>query len=186
MNPDVDYTPEPGQPIVITHEQARISIWVVIARAVVSFTLLAVLLLAFGVAISGWFMGNSIRDDAAHEIERTPIQAQMVIAYRDALITLTDRMETERTLSRRQATPKFTNKCWKIAKVTAPPSAAPASQACKVKSTSCSAITPICVGLMRSCVSRARPAATHRCRGAIKRHNHRMIVRHTPSTRSAL
>jgi hypothetical protein len=97
MNPDVDY-PERGQPIVITHEQARISIWVVIARAVVSFTLLAVLLLAFGVAISGWFLGNSIRDDVAHEIERTPIQAQMVIAYRDALINLTERMKTERSV----------------------------------------------------------------------------------------
>jgi hypothetical protein len=70
---------------------------VVIARAVVSFTLLAVLLLAFGVAIAGWFLGNGIRDDVAHEIDRTPIQAQMVIAYRDALDDLTERMKTERT-----------------------------------------------------------------------------------------
>jgi hypothetical protein len=97
MSIDAD-TSEPGSPIVITHESAQTSIWVSIARAVVSFTLLAVLLLAFGVAIAGWFLQNSIRSELAREIDRTPVQAQMVAAYRDALVELTERMSSERTV----------------------------------------------------------------------------------------
>lgn len=97
MSMDAD-TSDPGSPIVITHESARTSIWVSIARAVVSFTLLAVLLLAFGVAIAGWFLQTSIRDDLANEIDHTPIQAQMVAVYRDALTEATERMSTERTV----------------------------------------------------------------------------------------
>jgi hypothetical protein len=95
MNAD---TSDPSGPIVITHDTARPSIWVSIARAVVSFTLLAVLLLAFGVAIAGWFLQTSIRDDLANEIDRTPIQAEMVAAYRDALTDVTQRMSTERAV----------------------------------------------------------------------------------------
>ncbi|MGE0533294.1 MAG: hypothetical protein AB7G40_18110 [Hyphomonadaceae bacterium] len=91
-------TSDPTGPIVITHEAARPSIWVSIARAVVSFTLLAVLLLAFGVAIAGWFLQNSIRADLERELDRTPIQAQMVVAYRDALAELTERMSSERAV----------------------------------------------------------------------------------------
>lgn len=97
MSIDADSS-DPASPIVITHESTPTSIWIVIARAVVSFTLLAVLLLAFGVAIAGWFLQNSIKDDLAREIDRTPIQAQMVVAYRDALAALTERMASERTV----------------------------------------------------------------------------------------
>lgn len=85
-------------PIIVTHEAQRPSIWPSIARAVVSFTLLAVLLLAFGVAIAGWFLQNGIRAELAREIDRTPIQAQMVVAYRDALAELTQRMSSERAV----------------------------------------------------------------------------------------
>lgn len=92
---DADFS-ERAQPIVITHEPPRSSVWASIARAVVSFTLLAVLLLAFGVAIAGWFLQSRIKDDLVREIDRTPIQAQMVLAYRDALADLTRRMADER------------------------------------------------------------------------------------------
>lgn len=97
MSIDADPS-ETAAPIVITHESARTSIWVSVARAVVSFTLLAVLLLAFGVAIAGWFLQNSIKGDLAREIDRTPIQAQMVIAYRDALTNGAEQMSAERTV----------------------------------------------------------------------------------------
>jgi hypothetical protein len=98
MRPDVEDYPERGQPIVIQGPAPSGSIWAPITRAVVSFTLLAVLLLAFGVAIAGWFIGTRIKDDLTAEIDRTPVQAQMVIAYRDALMERTERMADDRVV----------------------------------------------------------------------------------------
>jgi hypothetical protein len=91
-------TPE-GPPIVLTHAPSRPALWTSVARAVVSFTLLAVLLLAFGVAIAGWFLQNSIRAELQREIDATPIQAEIVVAYRDALSDLTQRMARERVVA---------------------------------------------------------------------------------------
>jgi hypothetical protein len=54
MRPDPDYS-EQNPPVYVTPAPSRASVWAAITRAVVSFTLLAVLLLAFGVAIAGWF-----------------------------------------------------------------------------------------------------------------------------------
>lgn len=89
---------ERGQPIVIQSPAAVSSVMGSITRAVVSFTLLAVLLLAFGVAIAGWFIGTRIKDDLAAEIDRTPVQAQMVIAYRDELARLAEQMADDRVV----------------------------------------------------------------------------------------
>lgn len=97
MRPDMEY-PEHREPIVISQGPAPASVWTSITRAVVSFTLLAVLLLAFGVAISGWFVGTRVRDDLAAEIDRSSVQAQMVIAYRDALERLTQQMADDRVV----------------------------------------------------------------------------------------
>jgi hypothetical protein len=60
--------------------------------------LLAVLLLAFGVAIAGWFIGTRVKDDLIAEIDRTPVQAQMVVAYRDALMERTQQMANDRVV----------------------------------------------------------------------------------------
>lgn len=98
MHPEVDAYPEGAQPYVIQQAPGRTSIWPAITRAVVSFTLLAVLLLAFGVAIAGWFIGTRIKDDLRTEIDRTPVQAHIVIAYRDALVRLTDQMSEDRVV----------------------------------------------------------------------------------------
>ena len=98
MRPEIEDYPAGAQPYVMQHAPAQSSIWPAITRAVVSFTLLAVMLLAFGVAIAGWFMGTRIRDDLANEIDRTPVQAQIVIAYRDALDHLTEQMTQDRVV----------------------------------------------------------------------------------------
>jgi len=98
MHPEVEY-PEGQERFVYAQAPSqRGSIWPAITRAVVSFTLLAVLLLAFGVAIAGWFMGSRIKDDLRAETDRTPVQAHIVIAYRDALVHLTDQMSTDRVV----------------------------------------------------------------------------------------
>jgi hypothetical protein len=98
MHPDGDDYADQRPPIVIAQGQSRGSVWASITRAVVSFTLLAVLLLAFGVAISAWFVGTRVNDDLVSEIDRTPVQAQIVIAYRDALLALTDEMSSSRVV----------------------------------------------------------------------------------------
>ncbi len=100
MRPDMDDYADRGQPYIIAQQPAPTgsSVLASITRAVVSFTLLAVLLLAFGVAIAGWFIGTRIKDDLASEIDRTPVQAQMVIAYRDELSKLTQQMSEDRVV----------------------------------------------------------------------------------------
>ena len=97
MRPDVDYS-EHGPPVYVTPAPSRGSALATIMRAVVSFTLLAVLLLAFGVAIAGWFVGTRVRDDLVTEIDRTPVQAQIVVAYRDALTQRTQQMADDRVV----------------------------------------------------------------------------------------
>lgn len=97
MRPDPDYS-EQGPPVYVTPAPARASVWAAITRAVVSFTLLAVLLLAFGVAIAGWFVGTRVKDDLIAEIDRTPVQAHMVVAYRDALTRRTQQMADDRVV----------------------------------------------------------------------------------------
>lgn len=99
MHPDVDDYAEQGRPIVIQGPARNSSsVWASITRAIVSFTLLAVLLLAFGVAIAGWFMGTRVKDDLRAEIDRTPVQAQIVIAYRDELMRRTQQMADDRVV----------------------------------------------------------------------------------------
>jgi hypothetical protein len=97
MRPDMDYS-EPNQPVYVTQAPARGSVLASITRAIVSFTLLAVLLLAFGVAIAGWFVGTRVKDDLVAEIDRTPVQAQIVVAYRDALTQSTQQMADDRVV----------------------------------------------------------------------------------------
>jgi len=97
IRPEMDYS-EHGPPVYVTHAPARGAVWTSITRAVVSFTLLAVLLLAFGVAIAGWFIGTRVRDDLTAEIDRTPVQAQIVVAYRDALTQRTQQMADDRVV----------------------------------------------------------------------------------------
>ena len=97
MRPDVDYS-EHGPPVYVTPAPQRGSMWGSITRAVVSFTLLAVLLLAFGVAIAAWFVGTRVKDDLVTEIDRTPVQAQIVVAYRDALTERAQQMADDRVV----------------------------------------------------------------------------------------
>lgn len=78
-------------------QPAREGIFPAIARAVVSLTLLAVLLLAFGAALAGWFLRGQLRTQLAEEIARTPPQAQLVVEYRNELDALIRQMETERS-----------------------------------------------------------------------------------------
>lgn len=85
------------QPMVITQQRSSEGMLPAIARAIVSLTLLAVLLLAFGAALAGWFLRSQLREQLAEEIERTPPQAQLVVEYRDALEVLTRQMESERS-----------------------------------------------------------------------------------------
>jgi hypothetical protein len=100
MSPDMDDYAERERQVVYAQAPARSgSIWASITRAVVSFTLLAVLLLAFGVAIAGWFMGTRVKDDLRTEIDRTPVQAQIVIAYRDELTSRTQQMADDRVVA---------------------------------------------------------------------------------------
>jgi hypothetical protein len=98
IRPEMDYSEHGQQPVYVTHAPGRGAMWSSITRAVVSFTLLAVLLLAFGVAIAGWFIGTRVRDDLAAEIDRTPVQAQIVVAYRDALTQRTQQMADDRVV----------------------------------------------------------------------------------------
>src|SRR5262249_56909428 len=68
------------------------------AGGVVGLVLLAVLLVAFGVGIAGWFVGTRVKDDLTAEIDRTPVQAQIVVAYRDALLDRTQQMAEDRVV----------------------------------------------------------------------------------------
>lgn len=97
MRPDVDYS-EQGPPVYVTPAPQRGSVWASITRAIVSFTLLAVLLLAFGVAIAAWFVDTRVKDDLVAEIDHTPVQAQIVVAYRDALTDRTQQMAGDRVV----------------------------------------------------------------------------------------
>jgi hypothetical protein len=89
------HEPEAG-PVMMTQRPSE-GMLPAIARAIVSLTLLAVLLLAFGAALAGWFLQNQLRTQLAEEIARTPPQAQLIVEYRDALDAVTRQMETERS-----------------------------------------------------------------------------------------
>ncbi len=85
-----------GPPVMTAQHEARPNLLSSLARAVVSLTLLVVLLLAFGAALAGWFLRNQLEGELRAEIDRTSAQAQLVVAYRDELDALTARMATER------------------------------------------------------------------------------------------
>ncbi|MEQ1617714.1 MAG: hypothetical protein ABL883_05155 [Terricaulis sp.] len=90
-------THEPEAPVVVNPQRPSEGMLPAIARAIVSLTLLAVLLLAFGAALAGWFLQNQLRTQFAEEVQRTPPQAQLIIEYRDALDAATRQMENERS-----------------------------------------------------------------------------------------
>lgn len=92
----VDET-EPQAPFVVAPPSQREGMLPSIARAIVSLTLLAVLLLAFGAALAGWFLRGQWQQQLTEEIARTPPQAQLVVEYRDEIEALARQMETERS-----------------------------------------------------------------------------------------
>jgi hypothetical protein len=92
----VDET-EAHAPYMVTPPTQREGMLPAIARAIVSLTLLAVLLLAFGAALAGWFWRGQWREQLAEEIARTPPQAQLVVEYRDEIEAISRQMETERS-----------------------------------------------------------------------------------------
>lgn len=89
---------EKGAPVMFPSQPTRASLLASLARAVVSLTLLAVLLVAFGAALAGWFLRGQLQTALREEIERTPPQAQLVVEYRDQLEAAVDHMSTERAV----------------------------------------------------------------------------------------
>lgn len=93
-----DYA-EQGAPVVLTQQSTRAGVLASIARAIVSLTLLGVLLLAFGAALGSWFLNQSLQSQLRDEIRRTSFQQQLMVAYRDELISRHQRMAIERNVA---------------------------------------------------------------------------------------
>jgi hypothetical protein len=89
---------EPSGPVVVTPPTPRTAILPAIARAIVSLTLLGVLLLAFGAAIGGYFLRRDLREDLAQEIAATDARTQLVVEYRNAFDATLREMRTERAV----------------------------------------------------------------------------------------
>lgn len=88
---------DPHSPYVVAHQPSREGMLPAIARAIVSLTLLAVLLLAFGAALAGWFLRSQLQGQLADEIGKTRPQYQLVVEYRDQLEAMETALRAEGT-----------------------------------------------------------------------------------------
>lgn len=88
---------DPHSPYVVAHQPAREGMLPAIARAIVSLTLLAVLLLAFGAALAGWFLRSQLQGQLVDEIGKTRPQYQLVVEYRSELEAMETALRAEGT-----------------------------------------------------------------------------------------